>query len=112
MKCSGSRCNGIPACLSSISICINSMLMVFSLLVGISYRRRNKSHGVFSLVSIFPAGETTNGDPPRGDQPFTPSIQTVDGPNVLSNQLGLYVAKAPDGWTTNQLTNSPTSPIW
>ena len=26
--------------------------------------------------------------------------------------LAAYVFKAPDGWTTNRLTNSRTSPIW
>lgn len=52
------------------------------------------SGAVFSLVSTSPAGEaiTSNEDPPTDKQPFTPSVQTIAGHNVVSNTSGVYVA--------------------
>ena len=52
------------------------------------------SGGVFSLVSISPAGEATtpDEDPSTSNQPFTPSVQTIAGHNVVSNTSGVYVA--------------------
>ena len=41
VQCSGSRCNSFPACSLSINLCTSSTLMGLSLLLGISYRRRN-----------------------------------------------------------------------
>ncbi len=51
------------------------------------------SGGVFSLVSSSPAGEATtpDEDPSTSNQPFTPSIQTIAGHNVVSNTSGVYV---------------------
>ena len=49
---------------------------------------------MFSLASTFPAGEVPDEDPPRGDQPVTPSIQTVNGPNIILNQSGVYFAES------------------
>ena len=52
------------------------------------------SGGVFSLISTFPAQEATDEDPPISGQPFTPSIQTIAGLNVVSNKSGVYVAES------------------
>ena len=50
--------------------------------------------GVFSLVSTSPVREATtpDEDPSMKDQPFTPSVQTIAGHNVVSNTSGVYVA--------------------
>lgn len=52
------------------------------------------SGGVFSLVSTSPVGEAikSDEDPPTKDQPFAPTIQTIDGQTVVSNTSGVYVA--------------------
>ena len=50
--------------------------------------------GVFSLVSTSPVWEATtpDEDPSMEDHPFTPSVQTIAGHNVVSNASGVYVA--------------------
>ncbi len=50
--------------------------------------------GVFSLVSTAPAQEANipNEDSPMKNQPFTPSVQTIAGHDVVSNISGVYVA--------------------
>ena len=50
--------------------------------------------GVFSLVSTSPVREATtlDEDPSLKDHPFTPSVQTIAGHNVVSNTSGVYVA--------------------
>lgn len=55
------------------------------------------SSGVFSLVATFPAKDATTpedpeDDPPRNNQPFAPSVQTIAGHIVVSNTSGVYVA--------------------
>ena len=52
------------------------------------------SDAVISLVSTLPAEEaaTPDGDPPSNSQPFTPSVQTIAGQDVVSNTSGVYVA--------------------
>ena len=52
------------------------------------------SGGVFSLVSTSPVGEAikSDEDPPTNDQPFAPTIQTIEGQTVVSNTSGVYVA--------------------
>ena len=49
---------------------------------------------VFSLVSTSPVWEATtpDEDPSMDDHPFTPSVQTIAGHNVVSNASGVYVA--------------------
>ena len=50
--------------------------------------------GVFSLVSTAPTQEANipNEDSPMKIQPFTPSVQTIAGHDVVSNMSGVYVA--------------------
>ena len=50
--------------------------------------------GVFSLVSTSAVREATtpDEDPSVNDHPFTPSVQTIAGHNVISNASGVYVA--------------------
>lgn len=52
------------------------------------------SDGVISLVSTSPAKEaaTPDGVPPTNNQPFTPSVQTIAGQDVVSNTSGVYIA--------------------
>ena len=54
----------------------------------------NLSGGMVSLVSTSPAlgGTTQDEDPPMNHQPFTPSVQTIAGHNVVSNTSGVYIA--------------------
>ena len=53
-----------------------------------------QSGGVISLVSTSPAlgGTTKDEGPPMNHQPFTPSVQTIAGHNVVSNTSGVYIA--------------------
>ena len=52
------------------------------------------SGGVISLVSTLPAEEAAipYGDPPSNHQPFTPSVHTIAGQEVVTNTSGVYVA--------------------
>ena len=52
------------------------------------------SDGVISLVSASPTEKaaTPDGDPPTNNQPFTLSVQTIAGQDVVSNRSGVYVA--------------------